>query len=46
MTDPVRNEVVLSRVKEQRNMLHTIKGRKINWIGRILLNNCFLKQLF
>jgi hypothetical protein len=31
----VRNEEVLYRVKEKRNILHTIKMRKANWIGHI-----------
>jgi hypothetical protein len=39
----VRNEV-LHRVKEERNILHTIKRRKANWIGHILRRNCLLKQ--
>jgi hypothetical protein len=34
-TDHVRNEEVLLRVKEQRNILHEIPKRKANWIGRI-----------
>jgi hypothetical protein len=29
-TDRVRNEEVLHRVKEERNILHTIKRRKAN----------------
>ncbi|GFG32607.1 hypothetical protein Cfor_04723, partial [Coptotermes formosanus] len=33
--DHVRNEEVLHRVKEERNMLQTIKRRKGNWIGHI-----------
>jgi hypothetical protein len=36
---------VLLRVSEQRNILHEIKKRKANWIGRILLRNCFLKEV-
>jgi hypothetical protein len=43
-TDHVRNEV-LHRVKEERNILHTIKGRKGNWIGHILRRNCLLKHV-
>jgi hypothetical protein len=35
-TDCVNNEAVLHRVKEQRNILHTIRRRKANWIGHIL----------
>jgi len=31
-TDHVRNEEVLLRVKEQRNILHEIRKRKANWI--------------
>jgi hypothetical protein len=42
-TDRVRNEV-LHRVKEERNILHTIKRRKANWIGHILRTNCLLKH--
>jgi hypothetical protein len=44
-TDRVRNEEVLHRVKEERNILHTIKRRKANWIGHILLRNCLLKHV-
>jgi hypothetical protein len=36
----VRNEDVLLRVKEQRNILHEIRKRKANWIGHILRRNC------
>jgi hypothetical protein len=39
----VRNEEVLLRVKEQRNILHEISKRKSNWIGQILCRNCFLQ---
>jgi len=41
-TDHVRNEDVLLRVKEQRNILHEIRKRKANWIGHILRRNCLL----
>jgi hypothetical protein len=44
-TDRVRNEDVLHRVKEERNILHTIKRRKVNWIGHILRRNCLLKHV-
>jgi hypothetical protein len=40
----VRNEEVLHRVKEERNIVHTIKRRKANWIGHILRRNCLLKH--
>jgi hypothetical protein len=41
----VRNEEVLHRVKEERNILNTIKRRKANWIGHILHRNCLLKHV-
>jgi hypothetical protein len=43
-TDRVRNEEVLHRVKE-RNILHTIKRGKANWIGHILRRNGLLKHV-
>jgi hypothetical protein len=42
-TDHVRNEDVLLRVKEQRNILHEMHKRKENWIGHILRRNCLLR---
>jgi hypothetical protein len=44
-TDHVRNEDVLLRVKEQRNILHEIRKRKANWIGHILGRNCLLQRV-
>ena len=44
-TDHVRNEDVLLRVNEQRNILREIRKRKANWIGHILRRNCLLKQV-
>ena len=44
-TDHVRNEEVLLRVNEQRNILHGIKKRKVNWIGHILRRNSLLEQV-
>jgi len=44
-TDHVRNEDVLLRVKEQRNILHEIHKRKANWIGHILHRNCLLQRV-
>jgi len=41
----VRNEEVLHKVKGERNILHTINGRKGNWIGHILRSNCLLKYV-
>jgi hypothetical protein len=43
--DHVRNEEVLLRVTEQRNILHEISKRKANWIGHILCRNCLLQQV-
>ena len=40
----MRNEEILHRVKEKRNILHTVKGRKADWIGHILRRNCFIKH--
>jgi hypothetical protein len=42
LTDHVRNEEVLLRVKEQRNILHEISKRKANRTGHILYRNCLL----
>ena len=36
---------MVERVKEERNILHTIKKRKVNWIGHILGRNCLLKHV-
>jgi len=44
-TDYVRNEEVLLRVEEQRNILHEIRKRKANWIGHILRRNCLLQRV-
>jgi hypothetical protein len=41
----VRNEDVLLKVKEQRNILHEIRKRKANWIGHILRRNCLLRRV-
>ena len=41
----MRNEKVLLRVHEQRNILHEIRKRKANWIGHILSRNCLLQQV-
>jgi hypothetical protein len=45
-TNHVRNEHVLLRLKEQRNILHEIHKRKANWIGHILRRNCLLQRVF
>ena len=36
LADQVRYEEVLRGVKEERNILHTVRRRKANWIGYIL----------
>jgi len=41
----MRNEEVLFRVKEKRNILHEIRKRKANWIGHILRINCLLQRV-
>jgi hypothetical protein len=41
----VRNEEVLHRVKEERNIVHKMRRRKANWIGHILRRNCLLKHV-
>jgi len=44
-TDHVRNDEVLLRVKEQRNILHETRKRKDNWIGHIFRSNCLLQRV-
>jgi hypothetical protein len=44
-TDRVKNEEVLHREKEERNIVHTVNIRKANWIGHILHSNCLLKHV-
>jgi hypothetical protein len=41
----VRNEEVLLGMKENRNIIRTIKRRKTNWIGHSLRGNCLLKHV-
>jgi len=36
---------VLQRVNKDRNILHTIKIKKAEWIGYILRRNCLLQQV-
>ena len=43
-TDRVINQEVLHTVSQARNILHTIKRKKANWIGHILRTNCLLKH--
>jgi len=44
-TDHVRDEEVLLRVNEQRNVLLEMSKRKANWIGYILRRNCLLQRV-
>ena len=44
-SERVRNEEVLFRVKEQRNILHDISKQKAKWIGHVLGRNCFLQRV-
>ena len=41
----MRKEEVLNRVKEQRNIIHTINRKKANWIGHMLCRDCLLKRV-
>jgi hypothetical protein len=36
---------VLSSVKENRNVLHKIKIKMVNWIGHIFRRNCLIKHV-
>ena len=44
-TYSVRNEEVLHIVKEEWNIIHTVKRRKANCIGHILRKNCLLNDV-
>jgi len=44
--DYLRNEEVLQGVKEERNILQTIKIMKSIWIGHILHRNCLIKTRY
>jgi hypothetical protein len=44
-TDRVRNEEALHTVKEDRNIIHTMKTRKGKWIGQNLRRNCLLNHV-
>jgi hypothetical protein len=39
----LQNEEALHTIKEERNILRTIKRMKANWLGHILSRNCLLK---
>ena len=44
-TDHVKNEEVLLRVKEHKNILHEISKWTANWNDHILRRNCLLQRL-
>jgi len=44
-THRVRNKRVLSRVKEERNIVQTTKWRKTNWIGHSWRRICLLQRV-
>jgi hypothetical protein len=41
----VKNEDVLRRAKEERNILLTAQQRKANWIGHNVHTNCLIKHV-
>jgi hypothetical protein len=43
-TDHVKHEEVLHKAKKERNILHTSKRKKANWVGPISHMNCLLKH--
>ena len=45
-TDHVGHEEMLQRVKEETNILQTIKRKKANWIGHNLRRNRLLKKRY
>ena len=44
-TDRMKTEEAFRRVKEKKNILHTIKRRKAEQFGHILRRNCLLKYV-
>jgi hypothetical protein len=44
-TDRVRNEEVLHKVKEKRNILPSTNRKKVNWNCHVLSTNCLLKRV-
>jgi len=44
-TNHVRNAEVLHRVKEERNIVHTVNRRKFNWIGQSCIISAFQNML-
>jgi hypothetical protein len=46
LTDRIKYIEVLLRIKEERNIIQSIKRKKANWIGHILRRNCLLLHVF
>ena len=44
-TDKVRNELVLSRVGVQRQLMNILRNRKKSWIGHVSRGNGLLKEV-
>jgi len=44
-TDRVRKVGMLPTDREERDIVHRVDRGKANWIGHILRENCFVKQL-
>jgi hypothetical protein len=44
-TDHVRNEEILLRVKQQRNILHEISKWDANWISKFCIGTAFYDRL-
>ncbi|KAI5756386.1 hypothetical protein M8J77_024680 [Diaphorina citri] len=44
-SDRVRNEEVLRRVEEKREILRTIVNRKRSWLGHILRRDCLQRRI-
>ena len=44
-TDHVKHEEVVQKANKERNIPHTSKRRKANWIGHILHSGCLLKHI-
>ena len=43
--EPVRNEEILHRITEERDILLSVKRRKDKWICHIIYRNCHLKYV-
>lgn len=43
--EKVRNEEVLKRIGEDRQILNKIKSRKMNWLGHVMRRECLLRTV-